>query len=67
MANFVLLELNNGMTADDFVTTLLIKYGIYVRTCSDKIGLVGEYVRLASRTKDENAYIIKSLNDFFNS
>lgn len=67
MANFVLLELNNGMTADDFVTSLLIKYGIYVRTCSDKIGLVGEYVRLASRTKDENAYIIKSLNDFFNS
>ncbi len=66
-ANFVLLELNNGLTANDFVTALLIKYGIYVRTCSDKIGLEGEYVRLASRTREENTYIIKSLKDYFNS
>ena len=67
MANFVLLELKNGLKADDFVTALLVKYGIYVRTCSDKIGLEGEYVRLASRTKEENTYIIQSLQDFFNS
>lgn len=64
-ANFVLLELNNGLKADDFVTALLIKYGIYVRTCSDKIGLEGEYIRLASRTREENTYIIQSLKDFF--
>lgn len=64
-ANFVLLELVNGLEATDFVTALLIKYGIYVRTCSDKIGLEGEYVRLASRTKTENDYILKSLKHFF--
>ena len=40
---------------------------VYVRTCSDKIGLEGEYVRLGNpRTKEENTYIIQSLQDFFN-
>lgn len=67
MANFVLIELKNGIKADDFVTVLLIKYGIYVRTCSDKIGLEGEFIRLASRTKQENEYIIESFKDYFNN
>jgi histidinol-phosphate/aromatic aminotransferase/cobyric acid decarboxylase-like protein len=63
-ANFVLMEiLKEGVTSFDFVTTLLVKYGVYVRTCSDKIGLEGqgEYIRLASRTKAENNYIAESI------
>jgi histidinol-phosphate/aromatic aminotransferase/cobyric acid decarboxylase-like protein len=65
-ANFVLLEiLKDGVTSSDFVTGLLIKYGVYVRTCSDKIGLEnqGEYIRLASRTRQENAYVSKSIEE----
>lgn len=65
MANFALIEILNGQTCDEFVFKMLIDYGIYLRTCSDKIGLNGEFVRLASRTKDENKYIIESFKTEF--
>ncbi len=64
-ANFVLIELLNGVKSLDFVSLMLIRYGIYVRTCDDKIGLKGYYIRLASRSKQENDYILKSFRDFF--
>ncbi|MBE9601659.1 histidinol-phosphate transaminase [Pedobacter sp. MC2016-24] len=62
MANFVLIELKDGMKSADFVSKLLISYGIYIRTCDDKIGLQGEFIRLASRSKAENEYIIASIS-----
>lgn len=67
-ANFVLIEiLKAGVSSTDFVTGLLIKYGVYVRTCGDKIGLEnqGEYIRLASRTKQENDYVANSIEKLF--
>lgn len=64
-ANFVLVELLNGINSNDFVALMLIRHGIYVRTCEDKIGLEGQYIRLASRSKSENEYIIESFKDFF--
>jgi histidinol-phosphate/aromatic aminotransferase/cobyric acid decarboxylase-like protein len=61
-ANFALIELNNSLQADDFAFGLLVKEGIYTRTCSDKIGLDnGEFIRLASRSKEENEIIINAL------
>ena len=64
-ANFVLFELLNGMSSNDFVSLMLIKYGIYVRTCEDKIGLDGHFIRLASRSKNENEHIINSFCEVF--
>lgn len=61
MANFVLIELGEGIQSTEFVSKLLISYGIYVRTCDDKIGLKGQFIRLASRSRKENEYIISSL------
>ncbi|WP_316791783.1 histidinol-phosphate transaminase [Pedobacter frigoris] len=61
MANFVLIELMDGIKSTDFVSKLLITYGIYIRTCDDKIGLKGQFIRLASRSKVENDYIIQSV------
>jgi histidinol-phosphate/aromatic aminotransferase/cobyric acid decarboxylase-like protein len=66
-ANFVLVELPTGINSNDFVALMLIRYGIYVRTCEDKIGLEGQYIRLASRSKEENDYIIDSFKIFFNN
>jgi len=66
-ANFALIEILNGMKSGDFVTSLLIRHGVYTRTCSDKIGLDGEFVRLASRTQKENAFILTALREFFGS
>ena len=65
-ANFALIELPEGILSDDFVINLLIKYGVYTRTCSDKIGLEGQFIRLASRTKEENVVIIKALKELLN-
>ena len=64
-ANFALLELINGTTSSDFVIKMLLRYGIYTRTCNDKIGLNGEFVRLASRTKSENNTVLNALKDLF--
>jgi histidinol-phosphate/aromatic aminotransferase/cobyric acid decarboxylase-like protein len=65
-ANFVLVELPQYISQDNFVALFLIRYGIYLRTCSDKIGLEsGNFIRLASRTKEENNYVIDCFLDFF--
>ena len=42
---------------------LLVRHGVYVRTCSDKIGLDGEFLRIASRGLRENQQIIDALTD----
>lgn len=64
-ANFALVELNNGMSSSEFFIDLLVDHKIYVRDCSDKIGLDGEYVRIASRSFDENEIIINSIRKMF--
>jgi histidinol-phosphate/aromatic aminotransferase/cobyric acid decarboxylase-like protein len=63
MANFALVELLDGLSADLLVQHLLIRHGVYVRTCSDKIGLDGEFLRIASRGLSENQKIIDALSD----
>lgn len=60
-ANFALVELTNGLTSFDFSMKLLIDHGVYVRDCSDKIGLNGQFVRIASRTFEENLEIISAM------
>ena len=61
-ANFALVELCGGLSADELVCRLLIRRGIYTRTCDDKKGLeAGKFVRIAARNRPENAYIIRSL------
>jgi histidinol-phosphate/aromatic aminotransferase/cobyric acid decarboxylase-like protein len=67
MANFALIELIDGSTSADFISKMLIKYGVYARTGSDKIGLNGEFIRIASRTEKENKIIINSMKDMFNN
>ncbi|MGX2983522.1 aminotransferase class I/II-fold pyridoxal phosphate-dependent enzyme [Helicobacter sp. 23-1045] len=64
-ANFALVELTNAMKSQDFVNAMLLNYGIYTRNCNDKIGLEGEFIRLSSRTKDENNAILAGLKDLF--
>ena len=60
-ANFALVELPDHVDSDEFVTHLLIKFGVYTRTCSDKIGLTGQFVRLAARTEKENRIIVDAI------
>jgi len=64
-ANFALLELRrDDMTAEDLVCRLLVRRGIYTRACDDKKGLEpGRFVRVASRTRSENRYILRGLKE----
>jgi histidinol-phosphate/aromatic aminotransferase/cobyric acid decarboxylase-like protein len=62
-ANFALVELVNGLTSFDFSMKLLVEHGVYVRDCSDKIGLDGQFVRIASRTFEENLIIISAIKN----
>ncbi len=63
MANFALVEMPPGVTADDVTQHLLVRHGVYVRTCSDKRGLDGEFLRIASRGLRDNQRIIDALVD----
>ena len=63
-ANFVLIELSNGMTAEDLVCRLLVRRGIYTRTCDDKKGLEpGKFIRVASRCRSENRFVLRAFRD----
>jgi histidinol-phosphate/aromatic aminotransferase/cobyric acid decarboxylase-like protein len=63
MANFALVEMLDGVPDDLVVQHLLVRHGVYVRTCSDKIGLDGEFLRIASRGLRDNQLIIDALTD----
>lgn len=63
MGNFVLIEIINGTKAIDLVVKLLKSYGIYTRNCDDKRGLIGEFVRIASRSYVENLKMIEAIKE----
>lgn len=64
-ANFALVELRrDDMTAEDLVCRLLVRRGIYARACDDKKGLEpGRFIRVASRTRSENRYVLRGLKE----
>ncbi|QOD62071.1 histidinol-phosphate aminotransferase family protein [Polaribacter haliotis] len=65
-ANFVLIEILNGKSSEEIAINLLLDYGVYVRNCDDKIGLKGEFIRVASRSKEENVIILRALENVLN-
>lgn len=62
-ANFQLMRMPQGTSADLVTTLLLVRHGIYVRSCTDKIGLDGEFIRVAIRTESENERVLEALAD----
>jgi histidinol-phosphate/aromatic aminotransferase/cobyric acid decarboxylase-like protein len=59
MANFALVELHPSAPIELVAPLLLIRNGVYVRDCRDKIGLEnGQYIRVASRKGFENEMIV---------
>ena len=59
--NFVLCNLLFGLTASKIKETLYSKYQILVNDCSHKQGLNGEFIRISSRTKEENATFLQAI------
>ncbi len=52
-ANFFIVKLSDGYTAEEF-TTDLAQNGIIIRNLKNLIGLTGEYVRITVGTSEEN-------------
>lgn len=60
-ANFVLCEVVSDTTAEELASDLFNQFNMIVNNQSKKTGLNGEFVRIASRTKEENLQIIDAL------
>jgi threonine-phosphate decarboxylase len=59
-ANFLLLELRNGMSAHQVRDALLQRH-IIIRDCSNFVGLDGRFFRVAVRGRDENSRLLSAL------
>lgn len=66
-ANFVLAKVTNGMTSTTLRDVLLSRYLIYIRDCANKEGLGERFVRIASRTTEENAQFVRILQTVLES
>ena len=60
-SNFILLKIKSGMSAYELQMKLLQNFGVYVRDCSNKIGLDNKHIRIASKGRDKDQLLIHAL------
>lgn len=60
-ANFVLFKVKGGMTALEFQTRLLKEHKMYVRDCSNKIGMDKYHIRVASQGREKDSRLVAAL------
>jgi threonine-phosphate decarboxylase len=60
-ANFVLFKVNTGMTAGELQARLLEDHRMYVRDCSNKIGMDDRHIRVASQGRERDARLVDAL------
>ena len=60
-ANFVLFKIRNGMNATELQTRLLDEHGMYVRDCSNKLGMDAFHIRVASQGREKDARLVQAL------
>lgn len=58
-ANYFMLELTNGKTAEELTRTLLLNHNLFVKDLSSKTN--GEFLRIAIRNKQDNNKLIAAL------
>ena len=61
-ANYLLIRLHGGMSADMLYSRLLMEDNIIIRRCGNYLGLDNSYFRVAVRTESENSRLIQALN-----
>lgn len=62
-ANFVLIRAENGMTAEQLQNVLLHEYKMYVRDCSNKVGIDEYHIRVASQGKERDSLLVKAMRE----
>ncbi|MGH9891443.1 MAG: aminotransferase class I/II-fold pyridoxal phosphate-dependent enzyme, partial [bacterium] len=60
-ANFVLIKIVNGMTAGEMQRILLDDFHMYVRDCSNKVGMDEYHIRVASQGREKDARLVDAL------
>jgi threonine-phosphate decarboxylase len=60
-ANFVLFKLKNRWTAAELQARLLEEHRMYVRDCSNKLGMDSYHVRVASQGREKDARLVEAL------
>lgn len=60
-ANFVLFKIRNGITATELQARLLAEHQMYVRDCSNKLGMDAFHIRVASQGRDKDARLVEAL------
>jgi len=60
-ANFLLFKVRNGMTASELQTRLLVEHEMYVRDCSNKLGMDAFHIRVASQGRQKDTRLVEAL------
>jgi histidinol-phosphate/aromatic aminotransferase/cobyric acid decarboxylase-like protein len=60
-SNFVLFRIEGGMTAAELQAALLTDHLMYVRDCSNKVGMDDRHVRVASQGRLCDARLVKAI------
>ena len=60
-ANFVLFKIETGMTAAELQKRLLIEHKMYVRDCTNKVGMDQFHIRVASQGREKDARLVEAL------
>jgi histidinol-phosphate/aromatic aminotransferase/cobyric acid decarboxylase-like protein len=66
-SNFVLIRIENGMTAAELQSCLLDDHLMYVRDCSNKVGLDDRHVRVASQGREADGRLVEALRQLMPS
>jgi histidinol-phosphate/aromatic aminotransferase/cobyric acid decarboxylase-like protein len=62
-ANFVLIRVENGMTAHELQMLLLREYRLYVRDCTNKRGMDAYHIRVASQGREKDRRLVDALRE----
>ncbi len=60
-ANFVLCKVTSGLTAAELQARLLTGHKMYVRDCSNKIGMDRFHIRVASQGRQKDSRLVEAL------
>jgi threonine-phosphate decarboxylase len=61
-ANFVLFKIKGGMTSGKLQKRLLDEHLMYVRDCSNKIGMDNFHIRVSSQGREKDEKLVKALH-----
>jgi threonine-phosphate decarboxylase len=60
-ATFILFKVTMGMTAGQLQSRLLEQHHMYVRDCSNKVGMDDRHIRVASQGRDKDSRLVEAL------